>query len=305
MKSVAVIGHVCKDVVGDDFMPGSGVFYGCCAFFSLGQTYNILTKHNEQDAKYFQTLKDNPHCQQMIVTNEKFPTTTFQNSYIEGKSDQRVSIVKDRSALFIEDDLKLLPKNDEGVAIVTPLIGEFPPELFQKLVELGYQTIVTDVQGFTRKLSPEGTVMQGDWEEKEKFLPLITVLKIDNKESMVLFGTPDLRKGSVELLKRGVKIVVATSAEGVLFSSYPESSQPFSEEKCVFEWREWKQPKTAECRTGRGDTTLFSFVHFFLLRKLPFATACTLTASITEAKMQVMGPLTPSVVEDVKKITSW
>ena len=175
-----------------------------------------------------------------------------------------MSYVRSKCASFEESDFSTLQPPSPSIAIVTPLIGEFPESALQLLkTKCGITYVCLDVQGFTRQLTDSGTVTQGDWKNKHIYLPSIDILKIDNKESEVLFGTRDLHQGSTAALSLGVKYVVATSAEGVLFScrkadlkdgkAQPSSSSSsVNEEDCIFEWREWKQPRTPECRTGRG-----------------------------------------------------
>ena len=131
-----------------------------------------------------------------------------------------------------------------------------PEALLPTLKEKGFKYVGLDVQGFTRQLH-DGKVNQGDWVGKDKYLPYIDILKIDNKESLMLFGTANLQEGSLAALRMGVSTVVATSAEGVLFSTRKPHvaagpAPGLSADDCMFEWREWKLPRTPECRTGRG-----------------------------------------------------
>lgn len=41
---ITVFGHICKDVVDENFVPGSGVLYGGLTLTSLHQHFKIVTK---------------------------------------------------------------------------------------------------------------------------------------------------------------------------------------------------------------------------------------------------------------------
>jgi hypothetical protein len=112
-------------------------------------------------------------------------------------------------------------------------------------------------------------------------------------------------------------MVIATSAEGVLFSRKlrggeavegAQADLPFEplsdgERKLYsFEWRTWRPPRMPECRTGRGDTTLFSFMYFFYVKNLSFSDAATYTAALVDAKMQTLGAVNADVVKEIEHI---
>lgn len=170
-----------------------------------------------------------------------------------------MSLVLEKGTFFCLDDLKKITVPADATAIITPLIGEFPAEMIPKLKEIGFARVALDVQGYTRQLNPKGEVTQANWLEKEKYLPYVDYLKIDNKESKVLFGTDDIRQGSLAAMKLGVAHVVATCADGVLFTQRkakealtPAQFGSLTLDDCESEWRPWKLPRTPECRTGRG-----------------------------------------------------
>jgi len=121
-------------------------------------------------------------------------------------------------------------------------------------------------------------------------------------------GTYDLRAACDILLHEGVKVyfsryivlmffllnqmTVCTSAHGVLFGMASQCS-----ESPIFEWREWTAPRTPECRTGRGDTTLASFIHFFFQKQFSFAQAASAVAIVVEEKMKEVGALSAAAAE--------
>jgi hypothetical protein len=81
--------------------------------------------------------------------------------------------------------------------------------------------------------------------------------------------------------------------------------EPLNDEETLrydFQWRSWNPPRTPECRTGRGDTTLFSFMYFYYIKHLSFADAATYTATLVEAKMQVMGGVNDEVVKSIEHL---
>lgn len=316
---ITVIGHVCRDLVEGKYVAGSGVVYGAKCLLAYKYPCQIMTKYNPVDDNLFTDVSTHESMKMFLnlgKDSSDMKTTTFENTYPDGNPDKRVQVVHTRASLFSSSDLAhfsspiALPSN---IIIVTPLCGEFPEALLESLPSLGFSTVVLDVQGYTRYVTPEKTVIQRDWAEKGKYLKYVTILKTDNKEGGVLVGTEDLRKSSIALLGLGVKIIVATCADGVLISrlrdpstsssSSPPSSLPFepldsdTAAKYDFQWNTWGKPLTPECRTGRGDTTLFSFVYFYCVRKCAFAEAAALTARVVNAKMQAVGALSSAVLE--------
>ncbi|KAJ4456350.1 putative carbohydrate kinase [Paratrimastix pyriformis] len=295
--SVCFIGHVAKDVVEGtspvSYEPGGGVFYGGLALAEVGQSISILTKTAAADQRLYQQLAEKGSVTFLSSLN----STTFENRYPDGKPDNRISFVSARAASFTAEDLSCLPQPFPSlVVVVSPLCGEFPAELLRTLQDRHHSHVALDVQGFTRSVGPDGRVTQTDWPEKAQWLPYISLLKIDNKEGLLLTGKADLKEACAELIRHNPQMaIVATSAEGVLFSLCSSDGTLHSE------WRPWAPPRTPASRTGRGDTTLAFFSHFYLSRGLPLADAATLTAIFTEAKMQVRGPFNGEALSLVRE----
>jgi hypothetical protein len=109
----------------------------------------------------------------------------------------------------LESDLNLIPSSllySSHIVIISPICNEFPGLLLKSLPTYGFPIVALDVQGFTRRISSGGNVSQGDWLEKGEYLKYVSVLKIDNKEGLILMGTEDLRKASIECMKLGVDV---------------------------------------------------------------------------------------------------
>lgn len=96
---ITVFGHICKDVVDESFVPGSGVLYGGLTLTSLHQHFKIVTKVwfcflltfslylkfflrsfkcNSDDLTLFAKLKDNKYVDSFQVLDKNCRTTTFK-----------------------------------------------------------------------------------------------------------------------------------------------------------------------------------------------------------------------------------
>ncbi|KAF2959032.1 hypothetical protein AS159_02285 [Thermotoga sp. Ku-13t] len=269
------VGHVSKDINKTPsetvIVPGGGVFYGSIAAQRLGVRCVVVTKVSSQDVSLFEPIEE-AGAELIALTSSQ--TTTIENVYPSDNPDERMSRILHTADPFETADLVHVRTN---VVVVSALWrGEFPEELLKQLRQC-VDTLVVDAQGFLRNVLEDGRMIYRDWWDKEKYLPLINIFKVDNNEAYVMTQEKDLERACKVLSGFGMKIVLATHKNGVIaFDGRDFYRANFSEYKMLG-------------RTGRGDTCLASFLAALLNGK-SLQEAVNLAARITSAKMQYAGP---------------
>ncbi|KAL0208253.1 hypothetical protein P9112_010840 [Eukaryota sp. TZLM1-RC] len=282
MSSLTFFGHVTLDVkenhsnVSDSsdailYQAGGGVFYGSIAAKTLGATTTVITRYNPNDSCIQNDFQQINH-----INNESSNTTTMKNVYLEGKANQRVSLCLCRADSFTPGDI---PTTDStsSCAVLSPLVnGEFPEHLIPLVAER-FSTVALDVQGYTRCVEGQKMV-QKDWLEKEEYLKYITILKVDEDEARTLTGCNDMSVSLPMIGKLGVQEVLCTHVEGVKLFVNGEIYES--------EWGNWD----ITARTGRGDTTLASYV-VLRERYSDYQELLDMVAAVVTVKMNTPGPL--------------
>ncbi|WP_241240568.1 PfkB family carbohydrate kinase [Thermotoga sp. Ku-13t] len=275
MAKITFVGHVSKDINKTPsetvIVPGGGVFYGSIAAQRLGVRCVVVTKVSSQDVSLFEPIEE-AGAELIALTSSQ--TTTIENVYPSDNPDERMSRILHTADPFETADLVHVRTN---VVVVSALWrGEFPEELLKQLRQC-VDTLVVDAQGFLRNVLEDGRMIYRDWWDKEKYLPLINIFKVDNNEAYVMTQEKDLERACKVLSGFGMKIVLATHKNGVIaFDGRDFYRANFSEYKMLG-------------RTGRGDTCLASFLAALLNGK-SLQEAVNLAARITSAKMQYAGP---------------
>lgn len=289
-KTVAIIGHVAKDVkegskdedfASWEYVPGGGVFYGAIALARVlvGSGINVIavTKGRKEDKAMF----EKPFEEAGIKNLHWIPsetTTTFRNIYIDNDPTKRVSRVLERASPFTVDDIKDIKAD---WTIISPLwAGEFPEDLIEyaaKEKKLGH--LIADIQGFNRLINEDGCVHHVAWEKIDKYAPMLYLLKADDRETLLQVGGPDEWETGAKALSRVGCKIICTCAKGVLLAEDGKV-----EKTAMFGHYE------VSGRTGRGDTVTASFVASLALGAT-LAQALDNACKVTTFKMQTPGPL--------------
>ncbi len=271
---IGFIGHLSLDtnVVGDVMQQGrgGGSFYGAAAAARLGAETAVYTKCADGDrAGFARVLGDG-------VALAAFPSprsTAFRNDYPSDNPDDRITTAMALADPFSAVELGAVQAD---VLHVNPLwYGEFPPDLLE--TARGHaSTLAADAQGFVRRVAGDGRTYHEDWAGKERFLPLLDLLKVDHSEAVTLTGLEDIHAAAATLCQLGASAVLLTHKEGVLVQEGQEVAEaPFG-------------PYPLIGRTGRGDTCTAAFLVARLTRDL--AASVRFAADVTTRKMQYPGP---------------
>jgi sugar/nucleoside kinase (ribokinase family) len=271
---IGFIGHLSLDtnVVGDVMQQGrgGGSFYGAAAAARLGADAAVYTKCAVDDrAGFAQVLGDG-------VALAAFPSprsTAFRNDYPSDNPDQRITTALSLADPFTALELAAIQAD---VIHVNPLWhGEFPPALLPAAREHAVQ-LAADAQGFVRRVAGDGRTYHEDWADKETYLPLLDLLKVDHSEAITLTGLDDIHAAAATLIQLGASAVLLTHRQGLLAQEGDQVAEaPFGSYPLIG-------------RTGRGDTATAAFLVARETRDL--GAAVRYAAQVTTAKMQYPGP---------------
>ena len=153
-----IAGHIVKDVAMDDWRPGGGVLYAAAQASKLGLEVAVVTACAE-DIDPRSLL---PHVTWEVQSSEV--TTTFENTYEEGRRAQRLLASSRRL------DFDALPEGwlASPIALLTPLFHEIEPEVVKQLTS-GDALIGVAAQGWLRELAGD-VVRPGAFEPSPAWL---------------------------------------------------------------------------------------------------------------------------------------
>jgi sugar/nucleoside kinase (ribokinase family) len=279
---LVLVGHVTDDTLIDHGVftrfTGGGVYFGAFAARRLGARVLVVTKLAKEDHPLLDGLKR----QGIEVLVLPSPTTTSIENIIETDVDHRKVRLVSQGAPFSASDL---PETDGAVCNLTALFrGEIGGEMIEAAARKG--PVALDLQGVLR-CSEGGTFAFRDWEEKGRYLPLVSFLKADSLESEVMAGTPDREEAARILHGLGAREVVIThSSEVIAFDGSRVHRAPFT-------------PRNLAGRTGRGDTCFASYL--FWRKGHGIEESVRLSAALTSLKMETPGPWTGTAKQALER----
>lgn len=278
MFDVCVIGHVTKDIIRisgtEREMPGGTAYYASIAMKSLGLNVAVITKIGKKD----EYLLDNIESEQIpIFLRESVRTTTFTNSYPMGPDDGREQSVGDIAAPFTVEDV-------EGIQSKTFHIGPLTKDDIPLAIVLSLSKrsrISLDAQGFLRSIDESnGRVVTTDWEQKEEFLPLVDILKVDEDEARVMSGEKELEEMAAKLSRYGPEEVIITrGGKGSLIYC-----------KSKLYWISSFAPRNLVDPSGCGDTYMAGYL-YLRARTDDFREVGEFAARTATSKLENYGPL--------------
>ena len=276
MFDVCVIGHVTKDIIRIDDrereMPGGTAYFVPIALKRLGMDVSVITKVGQED----KSLLDGLGREKIpVFLRESSRTTIFTNIYSKGL-DSREQKVSDTASPFTVKDVEDIHSRIFHLGPLTK--GDIPLDILRTLSQRS--RISLDVQGFLRSIEERsGKVRLIDWEEKEEALSLVTILKADEEEAMVMTHEEDLEGMAVELSRYGPEeIIITCGSKGSLIYSKGKfySTSSFAPRKLV-------DP------TGCGDTYMAGYL--FLRQKTDdLCQVGEFAAKIASLKLENYGP---------------
>jgi sugar/nucleoside kinase (ribokinase family) len=278
MFDVCVIGHVTKDIIringeAEKRMPGGAAYYTSMALKSFGVNVAVITKVSTDDQDHL--LSELRRSGIAVFCKESEETTIFENIYRSEDKAVRTQKVKAVASPFSPVDLEHIRA---AAFHVGPLTNRDVSPGFLDEVSRRGRLVSLDVQGLIREVR-DGEIIEKDWQEKEKGLAYIDILKADKNEARILSKEDNLEKAAVELSRFGPKEVIITLAD--------EGSLIFSNGK-FYRIPAFPARKMIDS-TGCGDTYIAGYL-YQRLHSSNIEKAGRLAASIATLKLEVFGP---------------
>ena len=288
MFDACVLGHITKDIIRVDDkvereMPGGTVYYTSMALRSLGLRVAAVTKVSRQDRDSLLHELEETGISVFCIESEE--TTVFENIYAGESLDPRVQRVRSVASPFLPVDL---PEITAAVFHVGPLTNMDVSVDLLREISLRGDLVSLDVQGLLRKIT-HGEIREEDWQEKEKGLVYVDILKADEKEATILSGENDTEKAARRLSDFGPQeIVITCGSRGALIFAKGEFHRiP------ALHARIKKDP------TGCGDTFVAGYV-YQRLRSGDFIKAGRLAAFLASLKLEKFGAVREIRAEQIR-----
>lgn len=281
MKSYDVVyaGNYTKDTIitpdGVHHLDGGGMKYAAYAGRMLGINPAVVTRLAREDDHVVRALyADGIDCYPAYSPASTVLTLEYKTHNV----DQREIRIESTAGTISAEHIEGL--ETRAVAVSPSLRGEVEPEFFEILRQRAEILLAVDVQGFVRVLRG-GSLYYEPWDEMERLLPNIDILKSDAVEAHHLTGETDIEKGAVAFANLGAKEIVLTHSQGVLIHAEGRSHHYAFHSQSQFG------------RSGRGDTCLGSYVAKRL--SLPPEEAGKWAAAVTSLKVEKPGPFDRSI----------
>jgi sugar/nucleoside kinase (ribokinase family) len=280
---IAVIGHLTKDIIrinGEvvQELVGGTAYYTSLALHTLGLNVAVITKTTPKDRD--RLLADLEARNIPIFWQPSEKTSIFEEIYPTKNLDLRIEKVWAVASPFTVAELGELQAK---IIHLGPLTNRDMDLDFLTAVANHGEIISLDVQGLTRQIMPDGDVEEVAWQEKERGLSYIDILKADEKEAGILTKTNILTSASQILSDLGVKEIIITSGS--------QGSQIYSQGKLV------KipplPPRKIVDATGCGDTYIAGYL-YQRFRARDIETSGRFAAMVASRKIENFGALLES-----------
>ena len=283
---MVIMGNYTKDTIvspsGTRNVDGGGFNYGAHVAAMMGLKAAAVTRLAKEDSHVVETLEElgldvfpeyTPHSTNMRLY---YPTTNV---------DERILSVTHTAGSFTPEQVKDLQA--KVFLINASIRGEVGMDVFKEIKKKDTK-LACDIQGFIRIISPDGILVNAEWEEKEVVLSQFDILKTDAVEAESLTGLNDKKEAAKAIADWGPTEIVLTHRNGLLV--YAEGQ--FFEAEFF--------PKQLIGRSGRGDTCVTSYIAKRFTASPKEATIWA--AAVTSLKMEAEGPIRRTVSEVEKLI---
>ncbi len=287
-----LMGHVSKDIIvefdgKEARLLGGALLYGAITAARAGARVLAVTKAAPEDAASLDFMKSAGKLD--LVVGASKATTSILNVFKSADRERRDVTLVGAADPFMAADIPM-----DAQAPIIDLAGLFVGELPETLIEelKGRARIAVDAQGLLRTVMPDRTMKFFDWENKKRYLPMLSYFKTDAAEAEILTGLSDREAGAralAEIAKAGnagglaPEIMVTHNSEVIVLADGKIYRAPYT-------------PANLSGRTGRGDTTFSSYLSWRL--KHDPAESVRFAAALCSIKMEKPGPFSGSL-EDV------
>ena len=201
----------------------------------------VFCKSNEKDADIKERFEG---IQADLYWKSSSSTCSIRNQYFTADKEKRQC-----TSLGVCDPFRFeeIPQADTKVYHFAGLVyGDFDGPLFEEAARHG--KVALDVQCMLRHVEADSSMKFHDWEDKEKYLPLMDYFKTDAAEAEIITGLSDRAEAARQLYAWGAKESVITHNTEVLVYDGKEILT------CPIKAR------NLSGRTGRGDTVFAGYI---------------------------------------------
>ena len=277
MKNVdiMIVGQLSLDINTDfggreERVIGGAVLCSGFAADASGAKVAVLAKGNRAVADPVAAFASRPGV--TVIPVDSATCTSISNVYHTADRERRTCRAISHIEPYRPEDL---PTDVQAKIyhVAGLMAGDVSDEMIEQLSLRGEAAV--DVQCLLRRDDGEQMAFH-DWENKKKYLPMITYLKTDAAEAEILTGLSDRDAAAKLLHSWGAREVMIThNTEVILYDGEQMYRAPL-------------KPRNLTGRTGRGDTTFAGY----LAKRLTCGIGESLryAAALVSLKMETPGP---------------
>lgn len=283
------MGHVSKDIIvefdgKEARLLGGALLYAAITASRAGAKVLAITKAAPEDVASLDYMKKMSNLE--LVVGASGATTSILNVFKSADRERRDVTLVGAADPFVAADI---PAGAQApiIDLAGLFVGELPETLIEELK--GRARIAVDAQGLLRTVMPDKTMKFFDWENKKRYLPMLSYFKTDAAEAEILTGLSDREAAAWALAKMAEaggnvpEIMVTHNSEVLVLAQGKIHRAPFT-------------PANLSGRTGRGDTTFSSYLTWRLNHDP--AESVRFAAALCSIKMEKPGPFS-GTLEDV------
>lgn len=245
------------------------VIFSTYAALGSGRRVGALGKLARED-RYI-TYPFYLHERDFTIAESRTTTKQVATYHTADKERRTITVQSKTDPITISDFPETA--NAEVYHMAGLFLGDYDNELFEYLAGKG--KLACDLQGFLRRVDGEELIFK-DWEDKLKYIPYVTYLKVDAAEAEITTGCADRREAAKILHSWGAKEVLIT----------------YNTEALVYDGKEFYtcplRPRSLAGRTGRGDTTFSTYITERIDQ--PIEKALLYASAAVSHKMETFGP---------------
>jgi len=270
------VGHVTFDDIearegSSQRVPGGAPLFGAFAALPTNKRIAVITRMAKEDGHILEPLEAAGVDVYLQPSSE---TTHMRVVHPTENLDERLLYQIRNAGFFVIEEMPPLEPCLVHLGALTD--REFTVEFMQGLRAQGFRLSI-DMQNFVRQVDAgTGIIQLRDVPAKREIISLVDMVKLDMVEAEVLTGTNDPGEASAVLEGWGATETLITRSEGALVRHQGKT------------YFERYMNKSAEGRTGRGDTTMGAYIAWRLEHgvheSLRFAVA------LASIKMETRGP---------------
>ncbi len=268
-KNILTIGPVTKDIIitpdNQYTQIGGSVYYIANIISQLNKDVTTIITLGEND---LELVKDFPSKLHIIETQK---TMEYTNIYKEDlERTQKADIPE--NPITIEKLEKIgVNYDDYSIVIVAPLSKyDIPQETIEYLKNKNLKVVLL-AQGYLRKTTNDGDVIETPWDNYEKYLKHTDILTLDKKEIKKAFNIEDITKKAI------ISLIDNYDMDSIIITKAKDGSRIYTKDSLIdiqaFKCDDPKDP------TGLGDTYIGAYVTQIVDNKSPreaglFASMC-------------------------------